>query len=87
MNKEVFKNRFKQLDNLAKKYKWIYVSVCNKTFRATYKDDMSIFRVDVYLSKMTICLHRTGEDPIYFRKKNFKTVENILKNPFQLKTT
>lgn len=71
------------VEKIALKHNWRMHSTDSKTYRVSYKDELSIYRVDVYLSKMTVCLLPVGDNGIYFKRQNLELIEAILKSPHE----
>lgn len=83
MTKSEFQNKLAKVNNIANKYRWTYVSKDQKTFRISFKDELSIHRVDIYLSRMTVCLLPVGGKPVYLKRQNLEMIEGLFKNPFK----
>lgn len=81
MDKQEFSKKLGLIEKLATKHKWTYVSNDLKTFRISYKDELSIYRIDIYLTKMTVCLLPAGLSPVYYKRQNLEMLEAIFKNP------
>lgn len=81
MDKSEFKKKLGLIEKIAQKHRWTYVSNDLNTFRISYKDELSIYRIDIYLSKMTVCLSPAGDKPVYFKRQNFEMIEAIFKQP------
>ena len=81
MEKSEFKKKLGLIEKIAQKHKWTYVSNDLNTFRVSYKDELSIYRIDIYLSKMTVCLLPAGDKPVYFKRQNLEMIEAIFKQP------
>lgn len=77
-----FKNKLEQLTAISKKHGWQILSTDAKCGRVSFKDDLSIFRVDIYTSKMTVCLLPSGDKPVYLKRQNFDTISKLLANPY-----
>lgn len=83
MQKSEFKNKIGQISNIAVKYKWSYVSSDFKTFRLSFKDNYSLYRLDIYLSKMTVCLIPVGGKPVYLKHQDLVMLEDIFEDPLK----
>lgn len=81
MDLKEYRNKMNLILSLAKKCRWETHSTDSNTFRISLKDELSIYRIDIYLSKMTICFLPTGEKPKYFKRQNLKMIENIMLHP------
>ena len=86
MEKSEFKNKFNLIEKISIKYKWTYISSDLKTFRVSYKDEWSMYRIDIYLSKMTVCLLPAGDKPVYYKRQNLEMIEAIFKQPHAYET-
>lgn len=71
----------KELISLAKKYNWRLDSEDKNNGRISFKDELSIYRMDIYLSKMTVGLLPIGDKPIWFKRRNMKMIEEMLSQP------
>lgn len=81
MEKAEFQKKLAKINKIASKFKWTYVSNDMNNYRVSFKDELSIYRVDIYLSKMTVCLLPAGEKPVYFKRQNLEMLEGIFKQP------
>lgn len=81
-----FRKKMALIELIAVKYMWIYTSNDLQTFRVSYSDELSIWRIDIYLSKMTVCLLPKGAKPKYFKRQNLERIEDIFKNPYKYET-
>lgn len=83
MTRQEFKEKLKKVEKLAKKYNWRYDSQDSSTYRVSFKDELSIYRIDIYLSKMTVGLLPVGDKPIFYKRQNLEMIEMILKHPHE----
>jgi hypothetical protein len=84
MEKKDFTNKKKLIDTIASKYKWTSISNDSNTGRLSYNDELSVYRVDIYTSKMTVCILPSGDKPIYRKRQNLEMIDTIFKNPYSL---
>lgn len=54
-----------QITNFAKPLGWGYQSQDPNTGRLSLKTDDGVYKVDIYLTKMTVCLIPVGGKPAY----------------------
>jgi hypothetical protein len=78
-----FISKKKLIDPIAGKYKWTSISFDSSTGRLSYKDELSVYRIDIYTSKMTVCILPAGDKPIYKKRQNLEMIESVFKNPYQ----
>lgn len=83
MERAEFKRKIALIEPIAAKYKWTYSGNDIKTFRISYADELSIWRIDIYLSKMTVCMLPKGGNPKYFKRQNLEKIEQIFRNPYR----
>lgn len=83
MTTEEFKKKSKLIGEIAKKYDWRSHSEDSATYRVSYKDELSIYRIDIYLSRMTVCLLPVGDKGSFFKRQNLKMIEAIFKDPHE----
>jgi hypothetical protein len=76
-------NRHKTVEELADKYKWSFVGGDRNTYKVSYIDSMGIYRADVYLSTLSVGLLPIGAglEMKWFKKIDYKKIEDILKSP------
>lgn len=54
MNQTDFSYKVEHLTAISLKHKWQVISTDSKCGRVSFKDDMSVFRIDIYTSKMVL---------------------------------
>lgn len=84
MNNDDFKNKLKLISEISSRYKWELVSTDINCGRISFSDELSIFRIDIYTSKMTVCFLPKGAKPVFFKRQSLQMIENIFKNPFKI---
>lgn len=85
MNKTDFNKQVVQIKQIADKYLWRFESKDVSTSRVSFIDEFKIYRIDLYLSKMTICLICKGEKTIYLKKQTTSQIEKVFKQPYSIK--
>lgn len=80
---EDFKHKLKLIKEFAAKYKWNLIRTDIDFARISLCDELSIFKVDIYTSKMTVCIFPKGEKPTFLKRQTMDMIETILKSPFQ----
>lgn len=78
-----FRRKKKLVEEVAKKHCWLYYSTDSKTYRISFKDNLSIYRIDIYLSKMTVVLLPSGDTPTYHKRQNIEMIDAIMKEPYK----
>lgn len=86
MDKSEFRRKIALIEPIAQKYNWIYLNNDLQTFRVSYTDELAIWRIDIYLSKMTVCLIPKGSKPMYYKRTDLEHLEKIFKNPYKYET-
>jgi hypothetical protein len=79
-----FKTKKKLIDSVASKYNWNNISNDSNCGRLSYMDELSVYRIDIYTSKMTVCILPAGDKPIYKKRQNIEMIEKVFKNPYIL---
>lgn len=82
MNIADFKEKIKKLTALANTHGWNLLSTDSNTGRITLKEEMTSMKMDIYTSKMTVCLQQAGEKTVYLKKQTFEMIDKLLSNPF-----
>jgi len=77
-----FKEKKKLIDKLATKYDWQSAPCDSSVGRISYNDEFNIYRIDIYTSKMTVCILPKGTNPVYKKKQNIQMIGEIFRNPF-----
>lgn len=85
MNKQQYTERKKAIDTLAAKYGWQKTGDDSATGRLSYTDDVRAFRIDLYSTRLTICIVAATYKPVYLKNLSLQGVERIFKNPYQIK--
>lgn len=78
MNIETFKSDVETIKSIAKKYDWIFVSVDNQVGRVSFRDRIQLLRIDIYTTKMTVCILPKGGIPQYRKNQTIEEIEAIL---------
>lgn len=81
MTRAEFKRKLQILEAIAASYKWAYVSNDFNTGRVTFKDQYSVYRMDVYTTKMTVCLMVPGNASVYLKKQTLESITNVFCSP------
>lgn len=81
---EDFKHKLKLIKEFAAKYKWNLVRTDIDFGRISLTDELSIFNIDIYTTKMTVCFFPKGEKPTFLKRQSIDMIESILKNPFKI---
>jgi hypothetical protein len=84
MNTKDFKTKLKLITDISRKYEWHLVSTDVNSGRISFTDELSIFRIDIYTSKMTVCFLPKGDKPKFFKRQSLQMIDNIFKNPFKI---
>ena len=79
-----FRNKLKLIKEIAAKYKWNLVRTDIDFGRISLTDELSIFNIDIYTTKMTVCFFPKGEKPKFLKRQSIDMIESILKNPFKI---
>lgn len=77
-----FKQKKQRIDKIAASYSWSSLPSDESNGRISYIDELNVYRIDIYTSKMTVCILPKGDKPTYMKRQNFDMIDNILKNPF-----
>ncbi|HAH24922.1 MAG TPA: hypothetical protein DCL77_14410 [Prolixibacteraceae bacterium] len=83
MDKEDYRKKKLEIDTIAARYMWSVVSNDEKSGRLSYQDELSVYKVDVFTSKMTVCILPKGGQPVYLKRQNMVMVDKVLKNPYK----
>lgn len=78
----VNRNRF-AVDLIADKCYCTFDSYDKNSYRYSFKDELCVYRIDVYLSTLTVgIIPLVPEvDPIFLKKQSFNDIEEIMSNP------
>ncbi len=77
-----FESKGLELLVFAEQFKWICVSSDGHSCRVSFVDETRMIRVDIYTSKMTVCMVRKGEKPRYFKNQTLDQIKQLFKNPY-----
>ena len=83
MEVKEFKKKMSLIQPIADKYKFLVVGNDPHTSRLTLKDELSIWRIDIYLTKMTVVFQPAGGKIKYYKRFNLEKIEDLLKNPYK----
>jgi len=82
----VKKNR-EAFEFLADKYRWTYHSEDKNTYKVSFVDELGRYRIDIYLSTLSIgLLSLITSDITWFKRSNLNFLEEILKFPTKYET-
>ncbi|MDD3037925.1 hypothetical protein [Bacteroides sp.] len=79
--KDNFTDDVKKARLMAGKFHLQYLGCDCNCFRVSFEDSDLGFRMDLYLSKMTLCIHSSNKaNPIkYFKNQTWWQVESVMK--------
>ena len=79
MNLQEFNEKIEAIKSIAKKYDYIFVSTDTHVGRVSFRNRISTFRIDIYTTKMTVCILPKGDNPEYHKNQSFESIEKIFK--------
>ena len=83
MNRNEFNKKKKEIDLIATEFNWIAISNDPECGRLSYSDELSIYRIDIYTSKMTVCILPKGSKAIYKKRLPYQKIKKIFQNPYK----
>ena len=78
-----FRNKKQRIDKFATVYLWSALPHDEANGRISYVDELSVYRIDIYTSRMTVCILPKGGKPTYKKRQSYEMIELIFKNPFK----
>lgn len=75
---EKFNEAYKILGDLVKKHRWIQLSSDPKVGCFSMEDPMSVVRLDIYVTKMTVCFMSKECKTKYYKKMTTDKIEQIM---------
>lgn len=82
MSKDQFKQKRNELLEIAAKYKWTYYNSDENNYRVSFVDELLIYRVDIYVSKMTVCFIQAGYKNVYLKHQSLEMIKTIFQHPY-----
>lgn len=83
MNKADYIEKRKQLSQLAIRYMWNAAGTDENCGRVSFTDDLAVYRIDIYTSKMTVCILPQKGKPTFLKRQSIAQIEEIMKNPYK----
>lgn len=73
--------KFVDLRKVGERNKWLVCKVDYKQGLISFKDELSIYRIDIWVSKMSVGFLAVGEPMKYFKRQNYEAIELMMKEP------